>query len=185
MRRNYTPRRHGLHSLALTQASGLARSAAPPLPTKQCFAGAPECEIALSEGICASNYGRKRIQMNRCAFAMMAAHRFINKGPRPLRRFAAIPFERETTDYDYESGNSYDPVDYVREDSCGNEPPFLDMEDIQHEYNPFSASIKKKIGNTIYAVNISCQGKEPILDKMKRLLLDDSLSVEPQKEGEI
>jgi hypothetical protein len=33
-------------------------------------------------------------------------------------------------------------------------------------------------------VNISCQGKEPILDKMKRLLLDDSLSVEPQKEGE-
>ena len=87
-------------------------------------------------------------------------------------------------DYDYESGNSYDPIDYVREDSCGNEPPFLDMESIQRECNPFSTSIKKKIGNTIYAVNISCQGKEPILDKMKRLLLDDSLSVEPQKEGE-
>ena len=87
-------------------------------------------------------------------------------------------------EYDYESGNSYDPVDYVREDSCGNEPPFLDMGGIQRECNPFSASIMKKIGNTIYAVNISCQGKEPILDKMKRLLLDDSLSVEPQKEGE-
>ena len=33
-RRNYTPRRHGLHSLVLTQASGLAHSAVPPLPTK-------------------------------------------------------------------------------------------------------------------------------------------------------
>ena len=88
-------------------------------------------------------------------------------------------------DYDYESGNSYDPIDYVREDSCGNEPPFLDMEDIHPEYNPFCAFTKKKIGNTIYAVNISCQGKEPILDKMKRLLLDNSLSVELQKEGEI
>ncbi len=87
-------------------------------------------------------------------------------------------------DYDYESGNSYDPIDYVQEDLNGNKPPFVDMESIQREYNPFSASIKKKIGNTIYAVNISCQGKEPILDKMKRLLLDDSLSVEPQKEGE-
>ena len=87
-------------------------------------------------------------------------------------------------DYDYESGNSYDPVDYVREDSCGNEPPFLDMEGIQNEHNPFSASIKKKIGNTIYAVNISCQGKESILAKMKRLLLDDSLSAEQPKKGE-
>ena len=87
-------------------------------------------------------------------------------------------------DYDYESANSYDPVDYVREDSCGNEPPFLDMEGIQREYNPFSASIKKKIGNTIYAVNISCQGKESILAKMKRLLLDDSLSAEQPKKGE-
>ena len=35
-------------------------------------------------------------------------------------------------DYDYESGNAYDPVDYVREDSCGNELPFLDMDGIQH-----------------------------------------------------
>ena len=87
-------------------------------------------------------------------------------------------------DYDYESGNSYDPIDYVREDSCGNEPTFLDMEGIQNEHNPFSASIKKKIGNTIYAVNISCQGKEPILDKIKRLLLDNFLSVERQKEGD-
>ena len=87
-------------------------------------------------------------------------------------------------DYDYESGNSYDPVDYVREDLCGNEPPFLDMEGIQNEHNPFSASIKKKIGNTIYAVNISCQGKEPILAKLKRLLLSDSLPTHPQKEGE-
>ena len=86
--------------------------------------------------------------------------------------------------YDYESGNSYDPIDYVQEDLIGNEPPFLDMEDIPREYDPFSASVRKKIGNTIYAVNISCQGKEPILDKMKRLFLDNSLSVEPQKEGE-
>ena len=87
-------------------------------------------------------------------------------------------------DYDYESGNSYDPIDYVREDSCGNEPPFLDMEGIQREYNPFSASIKKKIGNTIYAVNISCQGKEAILDKMKRLILSNPLPTHPQNRGE-
>ena len=87
-------------------------------------------------------------------------------------------------DYDYESGNTYDPIDYIHEDSSENEPPFLDMESIQREYNPFSASIKKKIGNTIYAVNISCQGKESILAKMKRLLLDDSLSAEQPKKGE-
>ena len=87
-------------------------------------------------------------------------------------------------DYDYESGNSYDPIDYVHEDSSETEPPFLDMESIQREYNPFSTSIKKKIGNTIYAVNISCQGKEPILDKMKRLLLSDSLPTHPQNKGE-
>ena len=87
-------------------------------------------------------------------------------------------------DYDYESGSSYDPIDYVREDSCGNDPPFFDIEDMQHEYNPFSASIKKKIGNTIYEVNISCQGKEPILDKMKRMILSDSLPTHPQNEGE-
>ena len=87
-------------------------------------------------------------------------------------------------DYDYESGNSYDPVDYVQEDSCGNEPPFLDMEGIQREYNPFSASIKKKIGKAIYVVNVSCQEKEPILDKMKRQFLADSLFSEPQNEGE-
>ena len=87
-------------------------------------------------------------------------------------------------DYDYESGNSYDPIDYVQEDLNGNKPPFVDMESIQREYNPFSASIKKKIGNTIYAVNISCQGKEPILDKMKRLLFSDSLPTQAQNEGE-
>jgi hypothetical protein len=87
-------------------------------------------------------------------------------------------------DYDYESGNSYDPVDYVREDLCGNEPPFLDMEGIQREYNPFSTSVRKKIGYTVYTMNISCQGKEPILDKMKRLLFSDSLPAQRQNEGE-
>ena len=87
-------------------------------------------------------------------------------------------------DYDYESGSSYDPIDYVQEDSFGNEQSFLDKEDIHREYNLFSASTKKKIGNTIYTVNVSCQGKKPILDKMKRLLLDDSLSAEQQNEGE-
>ena len=86
--------------------------------------------------------------------------------------------------YDYESGNSYDPIDYVQEDLIGNEPPFLDMEDMMREYDPFSASVRKKIGNTIYAVNISCQGKEPILDKMKRLLFSDSLPAQRQNEGE-
>ena len=87
-------------------------------------------------------------------------------------------------DYDYESGNSYDPIDYVQEDSFGNEQSFLDKEDIHREYNLFSASIKKKIGNTIYTVNISCQGKEPILDKMKRLILSDPLPTHPQNRGE-
>ena len=75
-------------------------------------------------------------------------------------------------------------VSYVHEDSSENEPPFLDMESIQREYNPFSTSIKKKIGNTIYAVNISCQGKEAILDKMKRLILSNPLPTHPQNRGE-
>lgn len=86
--------------------------------------------------------------------------------------------------YDYESGNSYDPIDYVQEDLCGNSSPFLDTDDIQHEYNPFCSTTKKEIGNTLYKISFSCQGNEPILEKMKRLLFNDSFPAQPQNEGE-
>ena len=80
--------------------------------------------------------------------------------------------------YDYESGNSYDYIDYATEDIKNRKFPFPCID----EYDPFSDSTKKEIGNTIYKVTVSCQGKEPFLDKLKRILFDDPLSFQPQKE---
>ena len=79
---------------------------------------------------------------------------------------------------DYESGNSYDYIDYAMEDIKNHKSlsPCVD------EYNPFSDPTKKEIDKTIYKVTVSCQGKEPILDKLKRILFDDPLSFRPQKE---
>ena len=78
----------------------------------------------------------------------------------------------------YESGNSYDYIDYATEDIKNRKSlsPCFD------KYDPFSDPTKKEIGNTIYKVTVSCQGKEPFLDKLKRILFDDPLSAQTQKE---
>ncbi len=83
--------------------------------------------------------------------------------------------------YDYESGNSYDYIDYAMEDIENRKSlsPCVD------EYDPFSNPSTKEIGNTIYKVTVSCQGKEPFLEKLKRILFDDPLSFQPQKEVKI
>ena len=80
--------------------------------------------------------------------------------------------------YDYESGNSYDYIDYAMEDIEKRKllSPYVD------EYDPFSDPSIKEIGNTIYRVTLSCKGKEPFLEKLKRILFDDPLSFQPQKE---
>ena len=80
--------------------------------------------------------------------------------------------------YDYESGNSYDYIDYAMEDIENRKSlsPYVD------EYDPFSNPSTKEIGNTIYKVTVSCQGKEPFLEKPKRILFDDPLSFQTQKE---
>ena len=79
---------------------------------------------------------------------------------------------------DYESGNSWDYIDYAMEDiqKRNSHSPCVD------EYDPFSNHTTKGIGNTIYKVTVSCQGKESFLDKLKRILFDDPLSFQPQKE---
>ena len=82
---------------------------------------------------------------------------------------------------DYESGNSYDYIDYAMEDIKNRKSPFP----IIDEYDPFSDPTKKDIGNTICKVTVSCQGKEPFLDKLKRILFDDPLSAQTQKEVQI
>ena len=80
--------------------------------------------------------------------------------------------------YDYESGNSYDYIDYAMEDIKNRKllSPCVD------EYDPFSDPATKEIGNTIYKVTVSCKGKEPFLEKLRRILFDDPLSLQPQKE---
>ena len=81
----------------------------------------------------------------------------------------------------YESGNSYDYIDYAMEDIKSRKSPFPCVD----EYDPFFDPTTKGIGNTIYKITVSCQGKEPFLDKLKRILFDDplsALSAQPQKE---
>ena len=82
-----------------------------------------------------------------------------------------------------ESGNSYDYVDYGRGDIESCKPLFSLIDDEAHEYNPFSDPTSAKIGSTLYKIKVSCQGKEPILEKIRRILFDDSLSDRTRKEG--
>ena len=79
---------------------------------------------------------------------------------------------------DYESGNSWDYIDYAMEDIKNRKSlsPCVD------EYDPFSDTSIKEIGNTIYKITVSCRGKELFLEKLKRILFDDPLSFQPQKE---
>ena len=79
---------------------------------------------------------------------------------------------------DYESGNSYDYIDYAMEDIKNRKFPFPCVD----EYDPFSDPTTKGIGNTIYKIAVTCQGKELFLEKLRRILFDDPLSFQPQKE---
>ncbi len=55
------------------------------------------------------------------------------------------------------------PIDALA--TCGKE---------DKEYNPFCDNSSEKIGNTNYIISVSCEGTEAILEKIKRLLFDDS-----------
>ena len=78
-----------------------------------------------------------------------------------------------------------DEEEYVPIDLCANidytdEPPpgFFDW--WEDDRNPFSETIIRKIGNTWYSISTSCDGTEPLFDKVKRLILNDAGK---QKEG--
>ena len=59
-----------------------------------------------------------------------------------------------------------------------DDPFILEKERTLTPYNPFADEICRAIGNTRYIVNVSCQGTEPMLGKIKRLLFDDPVSKE-------
>ena len=46
-------------------------------------------------------------------------------------------------------------------------------------YNPFYGQVSEKIGITNYIISVSCEGKEAIQEKIKRLIFDA-----PQREKE-
>lgn len=56
-----------------------------------------------------------------------------------------------------------------------DDPVILEKERTLKPFNPFSGQSEWKIGNTRYVVSACCQGAEPILGKIKRLLLDDPI----------
>jgi hypothetical protein len=43
--------------------------------------------------------------------------------------------------------------------------------------NPFSGTVKRKIGNTWYIVETECDGNEPLTNKVKRLIFSDKEAV--------
>ena len=59
-----------------------------------------------------------------------------------------------------------------------DDPVILEKERTMTPYNPFADESSWAIGNTSYIVNVSCQGTEPMLGKIKRLLFDDPVSKE-------
>ena len=59
-----------------------------------------------------------------------------------------------------------------------DDPIILEKERTMTPYNPFAVESSRAIGNTRYIVNVSCQGTEPMLGKIKRLLFDDPVSKE-------
>ena len=79
-----------------------------------------------------------------------------------------------------EDEEEYVPIDlYVNLDYTDEPPPgFFDW--WEDERNPFSETIIRKIGNTWYSISTSCDGTEPLFDKVKRLILNDAGK---QKEG--
>ena len=79
-----------------------------------------------------------------------------------------------------EDEEEYVPIDlYVNLDYTDEPPPgFFDW--WEDDRNPFSETIIRKIGNTWYSISNSCDGTEPLFNKIKRLILNDT---DTPKEG--
>ena len=75
----------------------------------------------------------------------------------------------------YEHDDTYDLFDMTEKPVFDDPYDLLGWNEL-HEYNPFTDDEKTTIGNTTYTINVSCNGTEPILEKIKRLLFDDPLS---------
>ncbi len=73
-----------------------------------------------------------------------------------------------------EDEEEYVPIDlYVNLDYTDEPPPgFFDW--WEDDRNPFSETIIRKIGNTWYSISTSCDGTEPLFNKIKRLILNDT-----------
>ena len=80
----------------------------------------------------------------------------------------------------FEDEEEYVPIDLYANLDYTDEPPpgFFDW--WEDDRNPFSETIIRKIGNTWYSISTSCDGTEPLFDKVKRLILNDAGK---QKEG--
>ena len=85
---------------------------------------------------------------------------------------AVIPEESESTVFEDEE--EYVPIDLCANLDYTDEPPpgFFDW--WEDDRNPFAETIIRKIGNTWYSISTSCDGTEPLFDKVKRLILNDT-----------
>lgn len=85
---------------------------------------------------------------------------------------AVIMEEPESTTFEDEE--EYVPIDLCANIDYTDEPPpgFFDW--WEDDRNPFSETIIRKIGNTWYSISTSCDGTEPLFDKVKRLILNDT-----------
>lgn len=92
---------------------------------------------------------------------------------------SAVTME-EPEKMEFEDEEEYVPIDLYANLDYTDEPPpgFFDW--WEDDRNPFSETIIRKIGNTWYSISTSCDGTEPLFDKVKRLILNDAGK---QKEG--
>ena len=92
---------------------------------------------------------------------------------------SAVTME-EPEKMEFEDEQEYVPIDLYANLDYTDEPPpgFFDW--WEDDRNPFSETIIRKIGNTWYSISTSCDGTEPLFDKVKRLILNDAGK---QKEG--
>lgn len=91
-----------------------------------------------------------------------------------MKRYDTEPLELKDLEYADTLCDLCAFIDYT------DDPPpgFFDW--WEDDRNPFSETIIRKIGNTWYSISTSCDGSEPLFDKVKRLILNDT---DTPKEG--
>jgi hypothetical protein len=74
----------------------------------------------------------------------------------------------------------YEPIDLCACYEPMEEPPAWQLAQWRRMWerqNPFSGTVKRKIGNTWYIVETECDGNEPLTNKVKRLIFSDKEAV--------